>query len=131
MNFSLALGKDVEQACITAPPEKDYMPPSYLTSMLPRFCKRAGLPRVSPHQLRHTYCTLLFASGVDLKTVQYLMGHVNPGTTLKVYTHYMESNGVKAAGAINSLMQSLPASAPQVVTFAGAVGGRQLRALTV
>ena len=43
-----------------------------------------------PHQLRHTYCTKLFESGLDLKQVQYLLGHADPDTTLKVYTHYRE-----------------------------------------
>ena len=51
--------------------------------------KRAGF-HTHPHQLRHTYCTKLFESGLDLKQVQYVMGHADPDTTLKVYTHYRE-----------------------------------------
>ena len=47
--------------------------------------------RTHPHQLRHTYCTKLFEAGLDIKQVQYVMGHSDPGITLKIYTHYRES----------------------------------------
>lgn len=52
--------------------------------------KRVGF-HTHPHQLRHTYCTKLFEAGLDLKQVQYVMGHADPDTTLQVYTHYRES----------------------------------------
>lgn len=41
---------------------------------------------VHPHQLRHTYCTRLILGGVDVKRVQYLMGHANARITLDIYT---------------------------------------------
>ncbi len=50
-----------------------------------------GIPRVinkfNPHQLRHTYATLLYFSGVDVLTASELLGHSNISTTLKIYTH--------------------------------------------
>lgn len=39
------------------------------------------------HDLRHTYCTMLFDAGVDVKTAQYLMGHSSIEVTLKIYNH--------------------------------------------
>lgn len=42
---------------------------------------------VTPHVLRHTFCTELVAAGVDLKTVQYLMGHADAYTTANIYAH--------------------------------------------
>ena len=42
---------------------------------------RAGLPPLSPHDLRRTYATTMLAAGKDLATVQRLMGHSNPKTT--------------------------------------------------
>ena len=44
----------------------------------------------NPHQLRHTYATLLYISGVDVLTAQYLLGHSDITTTLKIYTHLEE-----------------------------------------
>ena len=43
---------------------------------------------VNPHQLRHTYITRLFESGLDIKEIQYLAGHSTVNMTLRVYTHY-------------------------------------------
>ena len=43
---------------------------------------------VTPHQLRHTYITRLFESGLDIKEIQYLAGHTTIDMTLRVYTHY-------------------------------------------
>ena len=45
------------------------------------------LPSITPHVLRHTFCTEMANSGIDLKSLQYLMGHSDAGVTLNVYTH--------------------------------------------
>lgn len=45
------------------------------------------LPEITPHILRHTYCTNMARSGMNPKTLQYLMGHSEVGVTLNVYTH--------------------------------------------
>lgn len=42
----------------------------------------------NPHLLRHTYATRLFEGGLDIKDVQYLLGHSTPSMTLRVYVHY-------------------------------------------
>jgi len=42
---------------------------------------------ITPHSLRHTYCSLLIAQGEDLATVADHMRHTDQSTTLKVYTH--------------------------------------------
>ena len=45
------------------------------------------LPSITPHVLRHTFCTEMAKGGIDLKSLQYLMGHSDAGVTLNVYTH--------------------------------------------
>ena len=45
------------------------------------------LPSITPHVLRHTFCTEMANSGIYLKSLQYLMGHSDAGVTLNVYTH--------------------------------------------
>lgn len=45
------------------------------------------IPEISPHILRHTYCTRLAESGIDIKVLQYLMGQTDIKTTMRVYNH--------------------------------------------
>ena len=42
---------------------------------------------IRPHDLRHSYCTMLYDAGIDLKTAQKWMGHADQAMTLRVYTH--------------------------------------------
>lgn len=45
------------------------------------------LPEISPHILRHTACCRLAESGCDIKVLQYLMGHTDIKTTMRIYNH--------------------------------------------
>lgn len=45
------------------------------------------LPKISPHVLRHTFCTRMVYKGMNPKTLQYIMGHANISLTLNVYAH--------------------------------------------
>ncbi|MGN0557772.1 MAG: tyrosine-type recombinase/integrase [Acutalibacteraceae bacterium] len=45
------------------------------------------LDNITAHMLRHTYATMLYSAGVDVKTAAKLLGHSNIETTLKIYTH--------------------------------------------
>ena len=48
---------------------------------------RVQMPHITPHICRHTYCSNMAKSGMNPKTLQYLMGHSDIGTTMNVYTH--------------------------------------------
>ena len=45
------------------------------------------MPKITPHVCRHTYCSNMAKSGMNPKTLQYLMGHADIGVTLNTYTH--------------------------------------------
>jgi integrase len=58
--------------------------PDTVRTRLHAVAKRAGLQRtVTPHDLRRTYATWLLEAGVDLRTVQVLLGHASPDTTAR------------------------------------------------
>ena len=48
---------------------------------------RLQMPSITPHVCRHTYCSNMAKSGINPKTLQYLMGHSDIGVTLNTYTH--------------------------------------------
>lgn len=48
------------------------------------------LPKIDMYSLRHSFCSMLYDAGVDVKTAQYLMGHSDLEVTLKIYTHLSE-----------------------------------------
>ncbi len=48
---------------------------------------KAELPKITPHVCRHTYCTNKAKSGMNPKTLQYLMGHSEVSVTMDTYTH--------------------------------------------
>lgn len=48
---------------------------------------RVGLPKITPHVCRHTYCSNMAKAGMNPKILQYLMGHADISVTLNTYTH--------------------------------------------
>lgn len=50
--------------------------------------QKVALPKVmTPHTLRHTFCTTLANAGMNPKALQYIMGHSNINMTLNYYAH--------------------------------------------
>ena len=59
-----------------------------------------------PYDFRHTYCTNLAKSGVDIRTAQKLMGHASIQMTANIYTHVDESQIMAAADLINQFHEA-------------------------
>ena len=78
--------------------------PDSVLHMLHRVLKRAGLPKVRFHDLRHTFATLTFQNGVDIKTVSGMLGHYSAGFTLDTYTHVTTSAKKEAANTMGSIL---------------------------
>ena len=63
------------------------------------------LPHITPHVFRHTFCTNMANKGMDIKTLQYLMGHSDVGVTLDVYTHASYDRAVEQMAKIVDFKQ--------------------------
>lgn len=64
---------------------------------LQRHLKKLGIDNVRLHDLRHTYATVSISEGVDIKTLQESLGHHDPGFTLRVYGHAVDTMKRNAA----------------------------------
>jgi integrase len=66
--------------------------------------KRAGLPSIRFHDLRHTCATLLLSRNVHPKYVQELLGHATIAITLDTYSHVLPGMGDQTAAAMESAL---------------------------
>lgn len=63
--------------------------------------KVVAMNRFTAHQLRHTYATMLYDAGVDVKTAQDLLGHADSTVTMNIYTHLSAKKKEKALNALH------------------------------
>ena len=79
-------------------------PSNLRTRSFAALLKRANLPRIRFHDLRHTCATLLLGRNVHPKYVQELLGHANIAITLDTYSHVVPSMGDYAARAMEDVL---------------------------
>ena len=86
--------------------EDPYWPlyPTTVTAWVHDFEVKHALPKVSPHDLRHTAATLALQSGANLKTVQDMLGHADFKTTATYYTGITEETRHETAAAVEALV---------------------------
>jgi site-specific recombinase XerD len=66
--------------------------------------KRAGLPMMRLHDLRHSAATLLLGMGVHPKVVSEMLGHAQVSITLDVYSHVTATMQHQAVSALNDVL---------------------------
>ena len=59
------------------------------------------MPDFTAHVLRHTFCTRCAEEKVPIHSLQYLMGHAHPETTIRVYSSIWDSTTQDAMEALN------------------------------
>lgn len=71
----------------------------------------------TPHELRHTFCTIMYEAGVDVLTAKEQMGHADVQTTLSIYTHLEDEHRKKDLTKLDSYFNN--ASQMQVSNLQG------------
>lgn len=72
-----------------------------------KLIKEAGLPHANPHCLRHTFATRGLESGIDLKTMQELLGHSSILVTGDTYTHVLLDKKRNEINKLNRLVSEM------------------------
>ena len=70
-------------------------------------CKKIGLTGIGFHALRHTFATRMIEEGVEVKTVQYWIGHSSIEITYNIYVHVQEESKKAAAQVQSDLFKKL------------------------
>ena len=78
--------------------------PDAVNRLNTKMLKDLGLEHIRFHDLRHTFATVALQSGVDIRTVSGMLGHADPGFTLRTYTHATNPMQVQAAATIGKVM---------------------------
>ena len=79
-----------------------------VTTYFKKFVRRADLPDMRFHDLRHSSATILAAAGVPMKVIQERLGHSDIRTTLLFYQHYTPGMGKDAARRLDELLGDEP-----------------------
>ena len=78
--------------------------PTVFNKWLADFVTRHGLPRITPHGLRHTNISLLISNGVDLRTVANKAGHSRTSTTSDIYSHVIRAKEEEATQVLDDIL---------------------------
>lgn len=101
--YQLALDADAFIFCSADPYKPIY--PTEPTRWQSKFTERHNLPRISPHDLRHTAATLALEGGANLKQVQSLLGHSDPSTTMTFYAGVTKEAQRRTVEGIEGLLE--------------------------
>jgi integrase len=78
--------------------------PHAISQAFERIARRAGVPVIRLHDLRHTHGTLLIKDGVPVKVVSERLGHANIAFTIETYQHVLPGMQHDAAEAFQALI---------------------------
>ena len=79
-------------------------PPERLERTFYRILDNIHISRVGTHTLRHTFASILFSKGVDVKTVSSILGHASIQITLNTYIHLIEKVNHEAVRVMDEIL---------------------------
>lgn len=83
---------------------KEPLSPRNLDRTFRSVLTNAGITNIhGVHSLRHTFASMLFRKGVDVKTVSELLGHSDTGVTYNIYIHLIQEQKVKAIESLDEI----------------------------
>jgi integrase len=82
--------------------------PERVTKFFDDAQKEAPVPRIRPHDMRHTCAVLHLKAGVHVKVVQELLGHSTIAVTMDTYSHVLPRMQEEAADLIAALLAPAP-----------------------
>ncbi len=80
------------------------MRPDYLTSAFEKQLKRANLPKMRFHDLRHSTASILFDKGWQMEDIKNWLGHSDIETTSNIYLHYGRTRKIMLANDLSGLL---------------------------
>jgi integrase len=79
-------------------------PDSGISRVFERLVAAVDLPRIRMHDLRHSHCAHLIATGADLKAVSTRLGHASASFTLDRYGHLLPGQQAEAVARVAALV---------------------------
>jgi len=97
-----------------------------------RILKKAGVPKMRIHDLRHSAVAILLAQGVNARAISELLGHSSVAFTLQVYGHLMEETRRETANKMDAaLAPSQPEENPVAPSLAPPIQRRKARTAVI
>lgn len=100
-----AVGKELTEEDLIFPSEKLLpMTESVVRMNFKRILKKAGLPNIRFHDLRHTAASLMLNNNIPVIVVSRRLGHAQPSITLDVYGHLIPTKQKEVASLMDQLL---------------------------
>lgn len=77
--------------------------PSTITDMFRKIVKKSNMPKITFHQLRHSFASILLHNNIDIKVIQTLLGHSSFQTTADIYAHCFDEAKDRAMATIENI----------------------------
>lgn len=103
----LALGAGYQDDdLVTCQEDGQTVSPTRITEQFGRLTRRAGLPHIRLHDLRHSFATLALEAGVNPRVVQEALGHSHVSVTLGIYSHVSQNMHASTAALLAAMRKA-------------------------